>query len=350
MIYSLQPVVLLNFVVVLAAVLAVGHSAANSYNAGHEDADADWVQFKKDHGKAYKNANDEQVHKTAFNKTHQLVRQHNAEYAKGQHSFDMAINHLSDLTPEEYRVRLGFRPTQSGASASSSSPSGFMPHTSDASSLPNQVDWRQQGYVTAVKNQGSCGSCWSFATTGALEGQHKRATGQLISLSEQNLVDCSANQGHSCQWGSMDSSYQYIQNNHGVDTESSYPYTGGVGTCRFNTANVGATTKGWYNLPNGNEQAMQSAVATQGPIAICIDSDHSSFQNYKSGVYYEPQCSTNSNHCLLTVGYGTDPNYGDYWLVKNSWGTGWGEAGYIRMARNRNNNCGVAQYPSYPLV
>jgi len=171
----------------------------------------------------------------------------------------------------------------------------------------------------------------------------------LVSLSEQNLVDCStANEG--CSGGWMDTAFAYVKSNSGLDTESSYPYTAKQGTCKFSKANVGVTVSGWTDIASG-EAALQQAVATMGPISVAIDAGHPSFQNYKQGVYYESLCSsTNIDHGVLVVGYGTDPTYGDYWLVKNSWGTGWGESGYIRMARNKNNNCGVATYPSVPKV
>ena len=212
---------------------------------------------------------------------------------------------------------------------------------------PPAIDWRTKGAVTEVKNQGRCGSCWAFSATGSLEGQQFRKTGKLVSLSEQNLIDCSDYYGnHGCYGGLYDNAFKYVHDNHGIDTEKSYPYEAWEYiVCRFNNMTVGATDKGYVNLPKGDEDALAKAVATVGPISVAIDATHHSFQFYKRGIYEEQACREDKiDHAVLVVGYTPD-----YWIIKNSFGTEWGEAGYMRMKRGVNM-CAVANVPAYPLV
>lgn len=148
----------------------------------------------------------------------------------------------------------------------------------------------------------------------------------------------------------MTSAYEYVQQNPGVDTESSYPYEERNSTCRFDPANVGGECMNYMEIMEGNEQALMQAVATVGPVAAGIDGAQLSFMFYKSGYYFEPKCDTEVNHAVVVVGYGKTEAGEEYWICKNSWDTDWGEEGYVRMARNKNNHCGITSLASYPLV
>ncbi|CAF1575252.1 unnamed protein product, partial [Didymodactylos carnosus] len=203
------------------------------------------------------------------------------------------------------------------------------------------MHWRKEGYVTEVKDQGQCGSCWAFSATGSLEGQHYRKYMELVSLSEQNLVDCSRLFGNmGCNGGSMALSFLYIKENKGIDIENTYPYEAMDGRCRFNKQNVGANDTGFVQIKHFSETDLETAIATVGPVSVSIDASRDSFQFYSTGVYNEPTCSSiKLDHGVLAVGYDTYKDTQDYYIVKNSWGKGWGDEGYIWMSRNKKNQC-----------
>ncbi|CAH6920503.1 Ctss [Phodopus roborovskii] len=218
--------------------------------------------------------------------------------------------------------------------------------------LPDSMDWREKGCVTEVKYQGSCGSCWAFSAVGALEAQLKLKTGKLVSLSAQNLVDCSTEEKYGnkgCGGGYMTQAFQYIIDNGGIDSDASYPYKAMDEKCHYDSKSRAATCSRYMELPFGDEEALKEAVANKGPVSVAIDASHPSFFLYKSGIYDDPSCTENVNHGVLVVGYGSLDGK-DYWLVKNSWGLHFGDQGYIRMSRNNKNHCGIASYCSYPEI
>jgi len=305
--------------------------------------ESSFKSWKSLHSKQYGSEQEHNYRLGVYKSNLEYVEEHNRKNL----GFTLGMNRFGDLTAEEFKVLYnGMR-----INASQIVQSGNV-HTHDNRfELPDSVDWRTKGVVTAVKNQGQCGSCWAFSTTGSVEGMSAIKTGKLVSLSEQNLVDCSGSFGnYGCNGGLMDSAFKYIIANKGIDTEASYPYTARDGNCKFNRANVGATISSYADVQSKSESALQNAIANLGPISVAIDAGHSSFQLYKSGVYYEPKCSpTQLDHGVLAVGYGTDTGK-DYYIVKNSWGTDWGMQGYILMSRNKNNNCGIATRSSYPKV
>ena len=270
--------------------------------------------------------------------------EHN-EHLADKLGFTLGVNEYSDLDSAEFAKQLtGYRRNAKRTPAENT----FVAVNAE---IPTSVDWRTKGYVTGIKNQGQCGSCWAFSATGSLEGQHFNATGKLVSLSEQNLVDCSGPEGdEGCNGGLMDDAFRYVIKNGGIDTEASYRYVARDEKCRYNAANVGSTCSGYTDVKSRSEDSLTQAVASIGPVSVAIDASHASFQMYKKGVYYEPDCSsTELDHGVLAVGYGTDDST-DMYIVKNSWGTSWGMDGYIYMSRNRNNNCGIATSASYPRV
>ncbi|KAG8265836.1 hypothetical protein J6590_085391 [Homalodisca vitripennis] len=303
--------------------------------------------IKVAHEREYDTPEEEENRKNIFLENLQFVREHNEKFENGEVTFDVEINKFSDLTTEEFVTMMnGYkRPVVHERT-------GDAFDDSENVKLPKNVDWRKKGAVTEVKDQGFCGAGWAFSATGSLEGQQYLKSKKLVSLSEQNLMDCSNAEGNfGCLGGQMDFAFSYVQTNKGIDTEASYPYQGGSGNCRYNPKNKGATVTGYVDITTGSENDLQKAVATIGPISVAIDAQHTSFKHYKSGVYKNPDCSsTDVNHGVLAVGYSAAKKGGAYWLVKNSLGSNWGMNGYVMMARNHNNMCGIATMASYPKV
>merc|ERR1712038_2222181 len=315
--------------------------------------DLEWIVFKGVHGKSYANEMEEAIRKSIFEENKKYIDQHNAEFEAGLHTFTLGVNQFTDMATSEVNGLMNgyVMPKSRRATAT------FV-ELDNTTTLPTTVDWRTKGAVTKVKNQGQCGSCWAFSTTGSLEGQHAIKKKALLSFSEQQLVDCDTID-FGCDGGLMTNAFTYIIRNKGIDTEASYPYQAVDGAkCLYKPQDIGATMTAYKTIPTGDENALQAAVANVGPISVGIDASQESFQLYQKGVYYEPDCSSQFlDHGVLAVGYGTtdadDDNYPtvvDYWLVKNSWGTTWGMEGYIQMSRNRKNNCGIATMASYPVV
>lgn len=340
------------FVLVILAVQLVAIFGAILPDPRGSDDDGvlfDWSKFKTFHGKEYNDVAEDQQRRKIYIKNSQKIAQHNKEYSQGLQSYKLEMNHFGDIAPHEFRkIMNGFKRNYN--ETKSETHAFFL--TPSFTDIPATLDWRQKGYVTPVKNQGQCGSCWAFSSTGSLEGQHFKKTGKLVSLSEQQLVDCSGKYGNEgCNGGLMDQAFDYIKDNKGLDTENAYPYEGSDAKCRFKKDSVGAVDAGHVDvLPAGDEKKLQEAVATVGPISIAIDASHETFQFYSKGVYDEKGCSSQDlDHGVLAVGYGTEEGK-DFWLVKNSWGEEWGDVGYIKMSRNKKNQCGVASAASYPLV
>jgi cathepsin L len=314
-----------------------------------EQLNSNWDLFKRVYGKQYNSVEDEANRRSIWEANLAKIHKHNLEADLGMHTYTLGMNRFGDMTHEEFKKQMNGLKMSTTTDTTEFDRHTFLAPSNIA--IPDAVDWRKQGYVTPVKDQGQCGSCWAFSATGSLEGQHFAQAKKLVSLSEQNLVDCSGKFGNlGCDGGLMDQAFQYIKANKGIDTEESYPYEARDGKCRFKKAHIGATDTGFTDIKPKNETDLQVAIATIGPISVAIDASQDSFQFYKKGVYNEPDCSsTELDHGVLAVGYDKDGSK-EYYIVKNSWGTSWGQEGYIWMSRNKKNQCGIATMASYPLV
>jgi len=208
--------------------------------------------------------------------------------------------------------------------------------------LKDTVNWVTQGAVTGVKNQGQCGSCWSFSSTGAIEGaEFLHGTKKLTSLSEQQLVDCST-RNNGCKGGSMGLAFLYTEKNP-LERESDYPYTAKDGNCKYERSKGVGEVKDAYSVKADNPSALMSVIKQYGPVSIAVEADKSVFQHYKTGVLDSPLCGKHLDHGVLAVGYGED-----YFLVKNSWGPTWGAEGYLKISNSASNICGILSQPVFP--
>jgi cathepsin L len=307
-----------------------------------------FTNWARAHGKTYKTAEEANRRLSIFAENLQKIDSHNALAAQGKSTYTLGATKWADLTNAEYRERVlgGYR--SRGARAVNATT--YVPKP--VKDLPDTVDWRDKGVVTGVKDQGQCGSCWSFSATGSMEGAHALSTGNLVSLSEQNLIDCVQGGSYTCDTGGeMQDAFAWVIQNGGIESEDEYPYCTCSGNqCAFDQSQVVATFSNYQAVTQGDENALQSAAANQPGVSVAIDASNESFQLYSGGVYNEPACSsTQLDHGVLVIGYG---NYdgSDYWLVKNSWGDSWGLQGYIMMSRNLDNQCGIATDASFPLV
>jgi len=300
--------------------------------------------FKEKFGKFYNAIDEETKRFDIFKQNVDYIHDVNAQGLP----YKLGVNAFTDLTSDE------FVNTYTGLKQPAA-PWGELPylgrHNYSGAALAASVDWTSKGAVTAVKNQGQCGSCWSFSTTGSLEGAWEIATGKLVSLSEQQFVDCDKRDS-GCSGGLMDTAFKYAEQN-AICTEKSYSYKGRAGSCKASSCSVGIPkggVTGYKDVATDDDQALMEAVA-KGPVSIAIEADKSAFQLYHSGVL-SSTCGTNLDHGVLAVGYGSE-NGKDYWKVKNSWGTSYGEDGYVRLLRGKvgKGECGILSGPpSYPVV
>merc|ERR1712055_765307 len=308
-----------------------------------------WEKFKLQHVKAYPQREEEEVRKDIFRANLRKIEAHNEREEQGLETWRMAVTQFADLTEEEFKQEMlgGYVRT----------PQSLGGHVKRevASDLPASVDWREKGVVTDAKNQGSCGSCWAFATVENIESYAAINNVTLTKLSTQEVTTCTPNPMHcggtgGCRGSIPQLGYNYVQL-FGLATDHDYPYWSGVtgmaGNCKYDlerrTPVVSIT--GYNALPPNDMEATMTHLANVGPLAVAANA--SPWQLYGSGVFSGCSYSSNIgiNHAIQMVGYGTDPSHGDYWLVRNSWGKLWGEHGYIRLQREAELTCGTDSTP-----
>ena len=306
----------------------------------------EWVQFSKfqeSFSKKYASIQELETRFQIFRSNLRDIIIHNLDYTQ---NFTMGVNQFTDLTQQEFKDQyVGGLKVEVGSY-------GCKTYSSSASGVPASIDWRNKGAVTSVKNQGQCGSCWTFSSTGAIEGAWAIAKGQLVDLAEQQLVDCATGVSygsHGCSGGQMEGAFKYVIE-HGQCSLASYPYTAKDGSCK--TCSAVAHLSSCSDVKPNDQISLKGAVAQQ-PVSIAIEADTRYFQSYSGGVLTSTSCGTNLDHGVLIVGYGEE-NGQKYWLVKNSWGVTWGDKGYVKIARSESTNdagiCGIAMDPSFPSV
>merc|ERR1712072_259828 len=342
----------------LLLIAVLGLAAAGPLS--NEEYSSLWNSFQTDFEKSYSSAEEHAARFLTFKDNLDFITSHNARAE--EHGYTVGVNQFADMTSAEFKkVMLTYQAHRKQANTVK---------VFDETDTPASIDWTTEGAVTPVKNQGQCGSCWAFSTTGSTEGAYQISTGKLLSFSEQELVDCAGSYGNQgCNGGLMDNGFKYLESK-GDALESTYSYTGKSGSCSSSKSSNPALAAGkvtsFNDVTSDSVQQMEAAVS-KGPVSVAIEADQSGFQFYKSGVF-SGACGTNLDHGVLVVGYGTDSGK-DYWKIKNSWGTTWGDQGYIRLARGTKNStstngrkllggggggkdgeCGLLKQPSYPSV
>ncbi|CAI8041681.1 Cathepsin L [Geodia barretti] len=311
--------------------------------ANYPILNGEWEAWKREHGKSYTDDLEESLRHAIWFQNYHHIEEHNKK-----ESFQLGLNEFADLTREQF-VQKYLNPVD----VESYLQSATEVFSGSNITCPSSLDWRSMGFVTDIKNQGSCKSSWAFSATGALEGQLYKASRTLVSLSEQQLLDCSEAFGNNgCYGGVTSNAFTYVTKCGGVCRESSYPYLGYVNGCAANyCSKVFSCTGGYVRIQSANENALMQATYNVGPLSVVLDASSISFQYYTDGIYCDTDCNQSGlNHAMLVVGYGTDSSSGvDYWILKNSWGKSWGLNGYMKIVRGKNM-CGIATAATYPLI
>ncbi|XP_003388867.1 PREDICTED: cathepsin L1-like [Amphimedon queenslandica] len=307
---------------------------------------AEFERWTIKHKKTYATAEEYNWRLRVYTANHYYVKRLNEGHGPAT---EFELNQFADLTFAEFkRIYL----SSSSQHCRATTGNFQMPVKKNNVEDPVAIDWRKRNVITPVRDQGSCGSCWAFSATSCLSAHLALKTGQLISLSKQQLLDCSRSfNNRGCKGGLPSQAFEYIRYNGGIESERDYPYKDREEKCHFKPSLVAATVTGVVNFTQGAEDDIAVALANIGPVSIGIHSTKS-FATYKKGIYQGKLCSKNPrkiNHAVLIVGYDQTASGEKYWIGKNSWGTNWGMNGYFWIRRG-HNACGLATCASYPVV
>ncbi|MED6161340.1 hypothetical protein PIB30_059789 [Stylosanthes scabra] len=309
------------------------------------------------YGRVYKNEEEKAKRRKIFKDNAEFVERFNSE---GNKSFTVSLNHFSDLTDEEFVAsytggRYNYNNSSQPPKPNSNNKGLHLGYQNvSLADIDSNLDWRQKGAVNDIKNQGSCGCCWAFASVAAVEGIIQIKTRNLLSLSEQQLVDCAVPNSNGCGGYYTDKAFEYIKENGGLVSETDYPYEGVDGMICNNEeiTNPVGKISGYYDIPQQSEEEILKVVANQ-PVAVGIDASSQAFRHYNGGIFSSDQCGYSLDHAVTIIGYGEEGDgVGKYWLVRNSWGQTWGEQGYMRLEKdvaNPSGPCGIALRASYPV-
>ncbi|KAK7263180.1 hypothetical protein RJT34_30766 [Clitoria ternatea] len=315
-------------------------------NQSDKEIMAMYEEWLVKHQKVYNGLGERDTRFQVFKDNLRFIEDHNAQ----NNTYKLGLNKFADITNDEYRTMYLGTKSDAKRRFMKTKITGHRYTFNAGDRLPVHVDWRLKGAVAPIKDQGTCGSCWAFSTVATVEAINKIVTGKLVSLSEQELVDCDRAFNEGCDGGLMDDAFEFIIGNGGIDSEQDYPYRGVDDICDTTKKNAKVVTiDGYEDVPPYDEKALKKAVAHQ-PVSVAIEASGRALQLYQSGVF-TGRCGTKLDHGVVVVGYGTE-NGVDYWLVRNSWGTDWGENGYFKMERNVKRNtgkCGIAMEASYPV-
>ncbi|KAH8299420.1 hypothetical protein KR044_001287, partial [Drosophila immigrans] len=304
---------------------------------------AEWELFKQEFQKSYEDEAEESLRMRVFQDNKRIIDAHNERWAAGQETYEMGVNAHTDLLDAEFDSL--FAKPDEDEDLELWEDDVDVDVDEDVDELEDhkdEVDWRILGAVTPVKHQGHFNNSWAFAAAGVVESRKFVATGVLLELSKQQLIDCAGKKSRR----KIPNALKYIKSKKGIEAERAYPYRGAQGHCHFNKRLISASIRK-YHRSSSNEKSLARNVA-KGPVAAMISREAIRF--FRSGVFHNSNCKKSEDYGVLIVGYGHSQSYGDYWLLKTSLGTSWGEKGYLKLARNKKNLCGIASWAYFPDI